>query len=212
VFHIPEFPPSCPSFKPVLCDGVDLGDNAPPGYPSLFSMPLINPVIHAAGIDIFGRPSRRESITMSLAGEVEIGGGLTVSGGLLTSSRAEGANAIAGLVGLEVWSGWPYSGPCQVVSVCNGEHRLAEGISGGQKLGAGESAEHKKMGEELRGVWKQKCGLDIGPVETVVSVRALQTMVQSPNGAVKRQYSMVMSTAPLCSQRNLLDRSCTLLR
>eukprot|EP00961_Rhodomonas_salina_P174238 2349290-Rhodomonas_salina.1 len=66
-FPFPEFPADKPYFQPLLCPGVQLGPNSPPGFPTLYSLPMELGRLDAIGVDVFGRPSRRESMCLKVA-------------------------------------------------------------------------------------------------------------------------------------------------
>ncbi|KAJ1488510.1 hypothetical protein T484DRAFT_1782948, partial [Baffinella frigidus] len=88
-----EFPPEHPNFEPRLTEGVTLGVEAPPGYPTLFSLPLKSAVLMKAGVDVFGRRSRRESLCIRVSHQVPIDNdaAVVIDGSIVSLDRERAA-------------------------------------------------------------------------------------------------------------------------
>ena len=146
---LPDFPPNEPRFVPRLCKGVRVGTSAPPGFPTVFSLPLQKTALEAVGVDLFGRASRRESMVLTLADSVNVDAHLAAMNGhaMRIGRLNSGGDALAGegkfsprekkslagemkavggeelanaLFGRDVWCGWPYWNMGRIVSLCDG--------------------------------------------------------------------------------------------
>eukprot|EP01052_Picozoa_sp_SAG31_P028911 SAG31_NODE_2832_length_5025_cov_4.096427_1_plen_1180_part_00 len=72
-YFFPEMPEGW-AFSPKLQDGVSLGRNCVAGWPSINSHPLVvTTTLCAAGVNIFGRPSKRESMMLSISTVMDAG-------------------------------------------------------------------------------------------------------------------------------------------
>ena len=123
VFYFPEFPADQPYFLPVLCPGVKLGPAAPPGFPTLFSLPLELGRLDTAGVDVFGRPSRRESMCLTLAERRPEPG----------SKRSSALDRAEAMVGTVIHIQWPYWVPAICVTASNAT-AIAEDVAAWRRV------------------------------------------------------------------------------
>jgi 5'-3' exonuclease len=105
----PDFPMHTGGrFLPVLCDGVEMGENATAGFPSILSREITHDIRNAR-VNVFGRPSARESVVVCLSVKNDVD-----SEGVVVASRADD---VQHLVGKRFFADWPYLRECMVKAV-----------------------------------------------------------------------------------------------
>ena len=169
-----------------------------PGFPTLRGLPLAARLA-AAGVNVLGLPSRRESVLLRPA----------VPGvGCPSPPGAAGAAAGAAL-GQRCWVKWPYLVEASVTAVCDGRVRVTA---------AGEEALDPAAGEAWRAAAAKQAaellsrqGIDVGPVlGMLVCVRPVEGLVRALDGSVEKRFgrkelavppSLILRTNPAPSPR-----------
>lgn len=197
-FPMPERPPR---FVPALCKGVRLGLQHIEGFGSLFSHDHeVSTTFETGAVSIFGMPSRKESLLVTFnEGEVQT------------------ADGIAGMVGQEVWVGFPHFKRARVCAVIDRHRRLSakwdnEGNFSGllsENLTGEMYRQFKKDTELHQQFLKSKCGIVIPSVDVLVYVNRFTGMRISRKGRFLHSFSKKDSCYPLqlVTQRNDIDMS-----
>ena len=170
-------------FNPVLCEGVKIGKESTAGFPSLFSSKLpYSSEFRMARVNKFGRPSSRASIIFSL----------TAPAGATAESMRE-------FVGKTYFVEWPYLREAYIKSVSDlacSITQLSEGIKT-VTFGREESDKWSKEAALERDKWLTSSGLDIGPVEVIMTMIPISGMVTTAYGSVKKRFEGRESRCPL---------------
>ena len=113
-----EFPESrrCFGGARSLLDGVKLGVDRPPGFPTMHTL-TVRGQLKNAGVNVFGTATKKESLIL----RVGKGGDVALRDG---GDRSAGAAGLAHLLGRRVHVGWPYLREAMVVAVSDKSEKI----------------------------------------------------------------------------------------
>lgn len=174
IYNEPVLPES--SYKYGLCDGAKLGVNSLAGFPSLKTLPFTFS-FEKAEVKIFERPSRRESLILSIRNQYAESDSFAISKQFL---------------GRTVYVGWPYLRQATVVAVSDDmlKYTLDHG-----KI-AQEPHQHlndwQNDSRNIEMVYKRQ-GVKVGKTSLLIHVLPLAGMKKLPSGASVRQFETDMS-------------------
>jgi hypothetical protein len=170
-------------FNPVLSEGVRIGKESTAGFPSLFSSKLpYSSELRMARVNKFGRPSSRASIILELH-----------------PPAAATAESMREFVGKTYFVEWPYLREAYIKSVSDGTCAITQ-LSEGIKTVTFAREEADKWSKEAaleRDKWLTSSGLDIGPVQVIMTMIPISGMVTTAYGSVKKRFEGRESRCPL---------------
>ncbi|CCW71233.1 unnamed protein product [Phytomonas sp. Hart1] len=183
-----EFPP-CKRFVPALCKGVYIGDKELEGFPSLQSKSkFITPIYESSVVDIFGRPSKEESLILNL----------TCFSSFNTAAEA------ATLIGKEVLVGFPHYKRARIASLSDARVTLTAVYNRDNSFSVNEKRKNRdesllfsKETEVHRKYMKLKLGIGIEDIPILVYVNRFFGMRISNKGSLARQFSSSEICYPL---------------
>jgi len=199
-------PPPLPAgelgFQPKFLPGTKVGATGPPGFPTLKTIQMSGR-LERAGINVFGMPSRKESVVLQLKD-------LGVS---------PGVEAVAGvLVGQKCWVMWPYLQEAVVEAVSDAEKKCTrapssriEDDAGGKKKRETTKAAlttvmyHTKEEADNWGKKKTRLitehssrhGVLLGQVNLLLHVRPLEGLIRQVDGTVEKRFGKKEVLYPL---------------
>ncbi|EPY19043.1 5'-3' exoribonuclease 1 [Strigomonas culicis] len=184
-----EFPP-IDHFVPELCKGVCVGKSQLEGFDSLQSKRLyIKPYYEVGAVNIFGMPTKKESMILSLA----------------NFSRARSVSEAQVLVGKEVLVGFPHYKRARVAALVDAHHVLravytAEGsFSGSEKKERNRDESEAFQREVLRHRtdMKARLGIDAPDIPILVYVHRFANMSITRKGRVVRNFMTTQTCYPM---------------
>lgn len=206
-------PPPLPAgelgFQPKFLPGTKVGATGPPGFPTLKTIQMTGR-LERAGINVFGMPSRKESVVLQLKD-------LGVS---------PGVEAVAGvLVGQKCWVMWPYLQEAMVEAVSDAEKKCtrapsnsstdnkSEDDAGGKKKKDSTTTKaaftmvvyHTKDEADNWGKEKSRLvtehssrnGVLLGQVNLLLHVRPLEGLIRQVDGTVEKRFGKKEVLYPL---------------
>lgn len=169
VYHEPSL--SDKDFVFGLCEGAKLGVDSLAGFPSLKNLPHTFQIAMGQ-VKVFERPSRRESIILSIQNQYD---GSDVS-------------AICNrLLGRPVYIGWPYLREAKVVAISDKTTHYQKG-NGGKVTKSDVDSSEWSRDASLSDANYQLSGVKIGKTELVLHVHILDGMIKSSSGAYIKKY------------------------
>lgn len=158
-----------------LCDGVLLGKDALPGFPSLYTLPVHTRIAYHA-VNVFQTDSRNESVVVSID---DVYHGQSVE------------QIAAACLGKSVFAGWPFLIEAKVVAVSDSERKLTLGQSGAI-IPATHSSERgekwRKAAHKIEHVYSKRFGVILDGVEVVLHVQLLQGLRRTDDGALVKEW------------------------
>jgi 5'-3' exoribonuclease 1 len=194
----PPLPADRPGFQPVIPAGTKVGSGNPPGFPSLKTLGH-TARIHLAGVTVFGQPSRKESLIITLKDATSVGGGITA------------ALVAEFVIGQRCYIKWPYLQEAIITAVSDASATFSGGAATtSSMLGKREVArvshkthsqqdvsEWKNLAQRRAGEFLTKSGIDVGRVDVLLHVRCCEGLVRYPNGALLKKWSDEETLHPL---------------
>ena len=183
-YHMQPFPPGVTRFVPKLCDGVSIGRQCVPGWPTTgcHYLDMVGELT-AVGVNVFGRPSSRDSMQLSL-GET-LAKGVDVKLEPIHCS-AEELVTKHGLLGTSRWANFPFLVESLVVGVCDGvkKYRLETvGKPHSERgLQAAEAESWEREASALGDAHKLRWAVDVGEVRVTVDLRLFIGMKRAAGG------------------------------
>jgi hypothetical protein len=172
----------------VLCDGVEMGANATAGFPSILSRKISHDV-RDARVNVFGRPSTRESVVLCLQVEKSTGsnGGGVDGSDVPVASRADD---IQHIVGKRFFVDWPYLRECMVKAVSDRTCRIVqrEGQVKKQPHTPEQADKWTRDARLGRETLMSKRAVDVGDTNVVVEVVFLSGISRSARGDLTKCF------------------------
>ena len=168
-----------------LLDGVKLGVDRPPGFPTMHSLALRGELKHA-GVNVFGTASKKESLVVRMGR----GGDPALLVG--AEEGASGAAAYAHLLNRRVHIDWPYLKEAMVVAVSDKSEKIA---------GRGVRTPHSssEWGSEVQRAAHERMvarGVDVGQTSVALHVRACEGLVRHPDGSLQKRFGKTDTLLP----------------
>eukprot|EP00960_Hanusia_phi_P053801 762462-Hanusia_phi.AAC.4 len=169
-------------FLPVLCEGVKVGKDSEAGFPSLFSCPhKFHHEIMNAKVNIFGRPSSRESIVI-----------------IFDEIQQRSATEFQDLIGNEFLVGWPYLTDCSIRSVSDSTWTIKgpHGNLNVRKKPEETSWKFSRDAELHRSNILTKKGIDVGTIDVIFDAAFINGKVLSPHGKIMKRFEEKSNEIP----------------
>ena len=182
-----EFPESrrCFGGARSLLDGVKLGVDRPPGFPTMHTL-TVRGQLKNAGVNVFGTATKKESLIL----RVGKGGDVALRAG---GDGSDGAAGLAHLLGRRVHVGWPYLREAMVVAVSDKSEKI---VGRGVRTSHGSSewsAETQRAANELLATR----GVDVqGQVSVALHCRQCEGLVRHPDGSLQKRFGKTESLLP----------------
>ena len=182
-----EFPASrrCFGGARSLLDGVKLGVDRPPGFPTMHSL-TVRGDLKNAGVNVFGTATKKESLIL----RVGKGGDPALRAG---GDGSAGAAGFAHLLGRRVHVGWPYLREAMVVAVSDKSEKI---VGRGVRTSHGSSewgAETQRAANELLATR----GVDVqGQVSVALHCRQCEGLVRHPDGSLQKRFGKTETLLP----------------
>jgi 5'-3' exoribonuclease 1 len=158
-----------------LCDGVLLGKDALPGFPSLYTLP-VHPRIAFHAVNVFQTDSRNESVIVSIEDPYQ---------GQAVEQLA------AACLGKHVFAGWPFLLEAKVVAVSDSERKLTLG-SNGAIIPATHTPDRadrwRKATHKIEHVYSKRFGVILDGIDVVLHVQLLQGLNRTDDGALVKEW------------------------
>ncbi|KAI3438723.1 hypothetical protein D9Q98_001143 [Chlorella vulgaris] len=193
----PPLPAGERGFEPRFVPGTRTGGGGPPGFPSLYTIKT-SAELRRIGVNVFGMPSRKESIILQLKPlHQQLGG------------QRLGAQQVAGaLLGQRCWVKWPYLQEAVVEAVSDAGCKVCRGAGGGPPLAqqhdAAAATEWQQERHRLQQEYLNKQGVDCTEVTLVVHVRPCEGLVRQVDGTIEKRFAKkeVLYPVELVVRRN----------
>ena len=182
------FPPDKPGFVPKLIPGTLLGSHAPPGFPTLKTIPGFVPSLQPAGCTVFGVPSRKPSLILALPG--------------LGPCPPPAPDVASAVLGARVYVAWPYlrEALCTGVSDCKSRLSVVAGggtISGTKAFTQAESEAWRADAAKLSQRSLTSSGVDVGAVAVLLHVRVVEGLARHADGSLQKRFAPAETAFPL---------------
>jgi 5'-3' exoribonuclease 1 len=200
-FCMKPFPPGQTRFIPKLCEGVSTGRNCVPGWPTTGCHFLgLDGKLAEIGVNVFGRPSKRESVLVTLGNQLAPG----VDPKLETTPDCWSAEELvtkAGILGKSRWANFPFLIECKVVAVCDGKKKYTSPSPSRppneRVLQSAEAEQWQRESSALGANHRLRWGLDPGPVTCTVDVRLFTGVKRASKGlGTEKVFSSDVTTLP----------------
>lgn len=158
-----------------LCEGVKLGKDALPGFPSLYTLPVHTRIAFHA-VNVFQTDSRNESVIVSIDDPYS---GQAVE------------QVAAACLGKHVFAGWPFLIEAKVVAVSDGERKLTLNHAGAiiPMTHAPDRADKwRKAAHKIEHVYSKRFGVILDGVEIMLHVQLLQGLRRTDDGALVKEW------------------------
>ncbi|EAQ86489.1 hypothetical protein CHGG_07742 [Chaetomium globosum CBS 148.51] len=166
-------------YRAGLTDGALLNIEALAGFPSLATLPYVASLgFH--GVNVFQQESRNESMIVNL---------------LETEMRTNVESAKVKL-GQRCFVGYPFLQEAKIIKVSDElfDYTLAEDGSGQvvpRNHTPREIEDWSKKADRIENFYSKRLGIQIGPVESLVSVHMLKGLVKTDEGATVKEYGEI---------------------
>ncbi|KIY96312.1 5'-3' exoribonuclease 1 [Monoraphidium neglectum] len=184
--HVPPPPPLPPAqlgFRPALVKGTLTGKKNPPGFPTLKTMKLVGAELKMAGVTVFGNPSKKESLILTLPDIHQVLG------------ESTDASAVSSMIGERVYVKWPYLQEAQIVRVSDKSQDLS--ATGARQMPKEEADNWANLSSRTRNVFLTKQGVETGPLPVMLHVKACTGYVRHADGSVVKRYKDEEAPYPL---------------
>lgn len=158
-----------------LCEGVRLGKDALPGFPSLYTLP-VHPRIAFHAVNVFQTDSRNESVIMNID---DIYQGQAVE------------QIAAACLGKHVFAGWPFLIEAKVVAVSDAERKLTRSPSGAivpTTHSPDRADKWRKAAHKIEHVYSKRFGVILDGVDIILHVQLLHGLQRTDDGALIKEF------------------------
>eukprot|EP01117_Protostelium_nocturnum_P008338 TRINITY_DN2977_c0_g1_i5.p1 TRINITY_DN2977_c0_g1~~TRINITY_DN2977_c0_g1_i5.p1 ORF type:complete len:1478 (+),score=622.12 TRINITY_DN2977_c0_g1_i5:485-4918(+) len=176
-----------------LCKGVLYGLDAPPGFPTLHTLRVF-PEIKMANVNVFGNPSRKESVLIHLVPPEEREDEEELEDNQMwfkvktfPQESYPLFQAATQLIGRKIFCDWPYFRECQVVAVSTVEGKVS--MTESKQFNApGEKEQWLKEAICIHENYFGRKAVDIGPIRVLLHVRPYSGSIEGVDGSVTNQF------------------------
>ncbi|KAK3679884.1 exonuclease II Exo2 [Recurvomyces mirabilis] len=181
-----------------LVPGVKLGAAALSGFPSLHTLAHTG-TLGFHGVNVFQQDSRNESMVVTLSEGEE---------------KGTAAHAMARL-GLAVHAGYPFLSEGKVVAVSDEmfSYRLADPSSPAEGANVVQTphqpqnlADWKKKADRIGKTYSKRLGMEIGEVESLITIDTLIGLRKAEDGATIKEYAPMSGREPDFATQTIVDR------
>ena len=172
-------------FSSGLLKGVRLGTHAPMGFPTLKSL-LHSSRLHNAGVNVFGQPTKRESLVVDIKG---MGDDVEITAEMVAEA----------ILGKKCYVGWPYLKEAVVFGVSDKKNTVTRAKKGGEfNVTKHESARTiADIIDALRRDMLVKKGINIGDTSIVLHTHAVEGIIRHLDGSIHKRFSNEETLLPL---------------
>ncbi|KAK9843112.1 hypothetical protein WJX74_007152 [Apatococcus lobatus] len=174
-----------PGFEPMLRPGTLTGRLKPHGFPSIETLPVV-PEIQQAGVNVFGQPSKRESLILHLKAGVAD----EVAAGRVTVEQVAQMG-----VGTRCWVYWPYLKEALICGASTQQKVIAGKIP--TEHGNDAKREWVQSAQQISHEYLSKRGIDVGRCAIMVHVRPVEGLVRQLDGTLEKRFAKQELQVPL---------------
>ena len=159
-----------------LCEGALLGKDMLPGFPSLYTLPVIARIAYHS-VNVFQADSRNESVVLTVDNVYE---GISVD------------QVAQQLLGKHTYVAWPFLREAKVTAVSDEERKYTLDARTGAMTAALQSGEQKEKWRRAAGrvahVQSKRYAVDIDQVDVLVHVQPLKGLKRLDDGAHIKEW------------------------
>ncbi|KAK9818370.1 hypothetical protein WJX72_011521 [[Myrmecia] bisecta] len=174
----PPLPRNMSGFVPRLVPGTKMGPGGPAGFPTLSTL-SVTPQLKAAGVEVFGQPSKKESLILQIKDTLAA----AMAAGNITAIQV--ADTICGQ---RCWIKWPYMQEAIVQAVSDKTQKVDKN-AGIRKHDAAAADEWWTEASKLGREFVVKHGMDVGRCEIILHVRPVEGLIRQLDGSVEKRFS-----------------------
>lgn len=163
------------SYVKTLPEGVQLGPDAMPGFPTLKTLPFTHR-LRKAGVNVHGTPSGAPSMMLTIQPVQQVPDLDTLA---------------QGVVGQRTFTNWPFLFEGLVLGVSNASEEVFAKLTHGQRvrLEKQHASYLVERAGRIQAHYLTRYGVDIGPTSALLHVRPLQGLHRLANAALAKEYA-----------------------